>query len=436
MVSMIFAQQSNTFQNNPLSQSDTMYANMRWYLISNNRQLLSQLYFEHGIVQTFIDQPVDDAYRSGFELSTDQLSADELEDLYVGLEEFQVTATHGQGEKWGRLFGGGGVLVITEQDPETPLNIDGITQDTELKFRAVDMWELFQDKVYIQGDMRLDDGSDYYSYYGKRVHRSRIIRIDGKEAPSFIRPRLRGWGMSEVEKLVRSINSYLKNQDVVFELLDEAKIDVYKIKGFKSSLAQKSGTKALSDRVQMANILKNYLSALTMDAEDDYQQKQIQFTGLSDMLLQIRQGIAADLKMPMTKIFGISAAGFNSGEDDLENYNSMVEADIRSKNKFRLLQLIKIYCRHKYGFAPDDLRLSYKPLRVLSAEQEENVKEKKFNRIVGMYDRGLMEVREVKQAVNKDALLPIKIQENDDVLDLGHDEGEDEGNGGGNDNRE
>ena len=31
-----------------------------------------------------------------------------------------------------------------------------------------------------------------------------------------------------------------------------------------------------------------------------------------------------NLKMPITKLFGISAAGFSSGEDDIENYNSMI----------------------------------------------------------------------------------------------------------------
>ena len=36
-----------------ISQADTMFDNCRWYLISNLRQLLSQIYVEHGIVQTF-----------------------------------------------------------------------------------------------------------------------------------------------------------------------------------------------------------------------------------------------------------------------------------------------------------------------------------------------------------------------------------------------
>ena len=49
-----------TGQGTQVSQIDTLFINQRWYLVSNYRQLLSQAYTEHGIIQTLIDQPVDD----------------------------------------------------------------------------------------------------------------------------------------------------------------------------------------------------------------------------------------------------------------------------------------------------------------------------------------------------------------------------------------
>ena len=39
----------------------TMFKNLRWYLLSNFRQVLSQLYVEIGLVKTLVDVPVDDA---------------------------------------------------------------------------------------------------------------------------------------------------------------------------------------------------------------------------------------------------------------------------------------------------------------------------------------------------------------------------------------
>lgn len=419
--------QNGVFQQGAqLSQVDSQYINLRFYLISNNRQLLSQMYVEHGIVQTIVDQPVDDAFRAGFKLKTDELDAQDLEKLEAYLEETEAISSQEQAIKWGRLYGGGGVLILTDQDPSTPLDLDKIKEDSPLGFKDVDMWELYQDRVAPVGTMQLDTGEEFYHYYGMKIHNSRILRVKGKKAPSFVRPRLRGWGMSEIEKLIRSLNSYVKNQDVIFELLDEAKVDVYGIKGFNNALAQKTGTHELTKRIGLANRLKNYNNALTMDADDTYAQKQMNFTGLAEMLLQIRQGIAADLKMPMTKIFGISAAGFNSGEDDIENYNSMIEGEIRSKNKRNTLMICQIACKKLFGFIPEDMKIIWNPLRVLSAEQEETVKEKKFNRVMTAGQTGFASPKEVKQAINKDSLLPIELDENDEVYIDSPEEGDDE----------
>ena len=401
-----------------ISQTGTLYINLRWYLISNNRQLLSQTYVEHGIVQTLIDQPVDDGFRTGFDIHSHQLDAGEIEELANFAEQNQVIASVMQAIKWARLFGGGALIFINGQDPSTPLKSENLKENEPFRFKAIDMWELYNSIMNVSAEttLVLDDSVEYFDYYGIKVHRSRVFLIKGKEAPSFVRPRLRGWGMSEVERLIRSINSYLKNQDVVFELLDEAKIDVFKMKGFNAALLQEGGTAKVARRVQGANQIKNFQHALTMDKEDEYEQKQISFSGLGDILTQIRQGVAADVKMPMTKLFGISAAGFSSGEDDIENYNSMIDSEVRAKSKFIIVSVLQICCQIKFGFIPDDLKIVWKPLRILNAKEEEEVKTSKFNRIMSAYQAGLASAQEAKESINKDALVPVELDETTEAL--------------------
>ena len=127
----------------------------------------------------------------------------------------------------------------------------------------------------------------------------------------------------------------------------------------------------------MATWMKNFLNAITLDAEDDYEQKTMTFTGLSDMLEQIRIGMAAAVRMPMAKIFGLSAKGFASGEDDIENYNAIVEVE-RERAEEVLELILPVVMMKEWGFVPDDWQVEWKPLRVLSAEQEENIKTSKF----------------------------------------------------------
>ncbi len=402
-----------------ISDSGTMFKNLRWYFVSNLRQLLSELYCEIGLIQTIVDVPVDDALRGGVILKSKQLDEDEILKLINSLDRDDDINTVGQAAKWNRLFGGAGVLIMTDQDPMQPLNIEAINKDTPLEFRAVDMWELFWDKQNTDGyDPSLQtENFEHYSYYSQKLHKSRVMRMKGLTAPSFLRPRLRGWGFSVVEKLVRSINQYIKATDLGFEVLDEFKLDVYKIKNLTTTLMSEVGASAVQKRVQMANWQKNYQNAIVMDSEDDFDHKQLSFAGLAEAMEGIRMQVASDMRMPITKLFGTSASkGFATDQNDMEVYNAMVEAEVRNKIKYDLLRVIEIKCQKLFGFIPDDLSIEFKPLRVLSAEQEENVKTQKFNRVLQAKQAGEITTFEFREACNKDALLSISLDNNQDQL--------------------
>lgn len=394
------------------SRLDTMFINTRWALVTNFRSILSEAYAEFGIVQTLVDQPVSDAFRTGYIVKTDQLDDSQKRKLYYYIERNRINEIIMEAFNWSRLFGGSGIIINTDQKPDTPLDYSKITEDSPLEFLAADMWELYTDIPMWNPWENMSQASTY-NYYGMRLNRSRVLPIMGKKPPSFIRNRLRGWGMSELERVVRSINSYLKNQDLIFELLDEAKVDVYQLNGFNTAMLTAQGTRVAEKRVQTANTLKSYLNALVLDTTDKYDQKQLSFNGLSDILNQIRQGVAADLKMPLTKLFGVSAAGFNSGEDDIENYNSMIESEVRSKAKPVVVSVLEVICQKLFGFIPDDMNIEFKSLRILSAEQEENMKNSKFNRLIEAVANGLATPEQFMVGCNNEDLLPITFTQKD-----------------------
>lgn len=406
-----------------LSQVDTLFKNNRWYLVSNLRQLLSESYVEFGIFQTVVDVPVDDAFRGGVKIKTKQLDDDQLTELENKMEREKDLETIAQAQKWNRLFGGAGVLVITNQDPKKELDIGAIKQDSRVEFRALDMWELYYShqntedySAAIDGDTGESLGEqEFYDYYGKQVHKSRVLKFVGLKAPSFIRPRLRGWGFSIIESMIRSINQYLKATDLTFEVLDEFKVDVFKIHNLAATLLTQGGTEKVQQRIELANRQKNFQHAIAMDGLDDYVQKQLTFSGLSEVMDGIKKQLASDLRFPLTKLFGISSSGFSSGEDDIENYNSMVESTVRKKTKFEIIKVAEIRCQQLFGFVPDDIEIEFTPLRVLSSEQEENVKNAKFTRVLQARQAGELSSSDFKEACNRDDLLPLKLNIDDTI---------------------
>lgn len=399
----------------------TLFENLRWYMVSNFRQLLSQLFVEIGLVQTICLVPVQDGLRGGVMFKSKLLDEDELKKLQIDMERNDDLGVAGWAATWNRLFGGAGILILVEdQDPELPLNLSAITEDTEVEFRAVDMWELFWDKQNTEGyDPQIQaQDFEFYDYYAENVHKTRVMRMKGIEAPSFIRPRLRGWGVSVVEALVRSMNQYLKATDLGFEVLDEFKLDVYKIKNMVNTLLSPNGTAKIKERVQLANWQKNFQNALVMDSEDDFDHKQLSFAGLGEAMQGIRQQVAADMRIPQIKLFGQSFSGGmgNSAQDEMENYNSMVEAEVRGKLKYHLLQMAQIRCQQLFGMIPDDLELEFKPLRELTATDQETVKTEKFTRLLQAFQAGTISLQAFQDACNKGNLFDVQIDTTEDGL--------------------
>lgn len=372
--------------------------------ITLNRILLSYAYMTFGIIQTFIDQPVEDGLRGGVDIETDELSEDDinlLQDVLIELKDYEAVKMT---MKWAKLFGGAGLIINTDQDPTAELDVDAISDQSPLSFIDADRWELtlnytLEDKVPCP-----------YNYYSQPIHRSRVIKVMGKDAPSFIRRRLQGWGMSELERVIRDFNAYTKNQDVIYELLDEAKQDIWGLENLNTKLASNQGNTLIQQRLELANKMKNYSNAIVMDKNDTYEQKQISFGGLGEIQHQNRIGIAGAIRMPMTRLFGLSAAGFNSGEDDIEVYNSLIESEVRSKLREPLHTVIKLRCKQLFGFVPEHFEIKFKNLRVLSAEQEENIKDKKFNRNSALFSQGMYTPKEYAEANRKDGIVSMETE--------------------------
>lgn len=411
------------YNSQTIAQPYTLAESNAYVPLTLNRILLSYSYMTQGLIQTVIRQPVDDAFRGGFVIKTPELDEDDLALLTRTLKRSRKRAkrskeamrninpnagvNYGNSDietvmatlNWARLYGGAGMIVNTAQLPSTPLDVEMIDQETPLEFIAADRWELILSQTNIWNEQHPCP----YNYYGIPLHFTRVVKVLGVEAPSYIRLRLQGWGMSEIERCIRAINSFLKFETLVFELLDEAKLDVYKIQGFNENLVTEEGTENVQRRILLANRLKSYQNALTMDAEDDFAQKQITWSGLAEIWNEIRMNLSSALKIPMNKLFGQSATGFGGGQDAIENYNSIVE-QVRLTAEPLVNEVIDLRCQQLFGFIPD-YTVEWPQLKVLDGVQEEEVRTSKQKRALELFQQRLMTGIETSRVLRADGLL-------------------------------
>src|SRR5262249_40867244 len=81
-----------------------------------------------------------------------------------------------------------------------------------------------------------------------------------------------------------------------------------------------------------------------------------------------------------------------------------------------ILRIIEIRAMQMFGVIPSDLSVEFKPLRVLSAEQEENCKTQKFNRLIQARQAGEIDSITFREACNKQNLLGVMLDVEDDDL--------------------
>lgn len=368
--------------------------------------LLTNAYKSLAFVQLAVNQIVDDAFRNeGLIIDSKTLESDELEKLRNVVYGEDIEAIK-DCIRWGLLYGGGVLIANTNQNNERPL-IEQNLQDKKLVFLASDRWHCFPEK---NGNIKVAQTWLYTNETGVaeaaqfRADSSRVNFFTGMSTPIYIRNIMGGWGLSIFEAILKPLRQYIKAMNVSLELLDEAKIDIIKIFDLTSTLL--SGNDALiRKRLQLVTENKNYKSSIAMDVQDDYQQKQISFSGLPEMIVQIQYLVCAALKRPYSKIFGKGSSGFSSGEDDLENYNATVDSEIRTPATRLIKWVIQLRCWQLFGRELPDLKIDWKPLRVMSEKDEAEIKSKKLADYLQLFDRQLLTPRQVAEHLTDDGIV-------------------------------
>lgn len=382
--------------------------------LSVNFTLLSYLYKTHGILQTMIDEPVLDAFRDGLELTSKEVGEGsvgksglgELEDFAEETGAWEMLTSMLQ---WGALYGGSGLVINAGQDPEKPLDEKDIKRG-RLEFYDADRWEF-------SGASR---SADHFNFYGQKLDASRVITYGGKRAPRILRVTLNGWGMSEMERTVEDFNVWLRGRNVLYEILDEAKVDVYGIKDYASTLMLPDGEQTVRRRIQATNNLKNFHNALILDKEDSYEVQSNSFGGLAEVMRENRIGIACATRMPFSKLFGTTAGGSglaNSGEDDMENYNAMITSRVRKPARPIIRKMLRLMMIAVWG-KEYDISFEYKPLRVLSAKDQAEIDDKLQSRFERLYDKRIIDSKEFGELLHKHKLISITTKAQQGLLPM------------------
>lgn len=317
-----------------------------------------------------VEMPALDATRKwrSWQGSAAEITALEAEERRLNLREKVL-----QSLTMARLHGASALLIGTgSSQPDEPLDLDAeVPQRGGLRY----VTPLIRRHI-VPGPIETDVTSPFFGQPRHfdvaftaggsqvRVHPSRLVQFVGAPLPDT--DLTMGWGGESVlvaaYDAITQVDATAAN---IASLVFEAKVDVIRVQDLMESLQGDPNYEDLMRRrFTLAATAKGINGMLLLDKDEEYEQKTASFATLPDVLDRFYQAVAGAAEIPVSRLFGRSAAGLNAtGDGDERVYYDRVQALQELEIQPAMTVLDDALIRSALGTRPAELHYVWTPLR-------------------------------------------------------------------------
>lgn len=347
----------------------------RYCVVEMDQQQALAAYRSDWIARKVVDIPAFDMIREGRNWQAD---ANDIEKLEAEEARLQLWPKLAKALKLARLYGGSAIILgMGDTNPSLPLDVERVGADDLNFIHVASMYEISA------GETNRDAASPQWGEPvrytmpnaggpGLNLHPSRVIPFIGCEVPDLTFSR--GWG----DSVLMAIDEAVKNAGLaatsIAQLLNEAKVDVFKIPDLMQNVADPAWREKMIQRLELAQQGKSITNALAMDANEDYTQKSVNFAQLPEILRLYLQVAAGAADIPATRLLGQSPDGLNAtGEGDLRNYYDRLAAEQEVYLRPRLERIDEVLIRSALGNRPAEVHFAFAPLWQISEKEKADI---------------------------------------------------------------
>lgn len=304
--------------------------------------MLSDLLVGDGFAQKISKAPANDMTREWVTVNND----DENEILNK-LKDLKSEKLFNLAIRWKRHFGGSIIIMGINDGRELHEPVDTNNIKSVDYLRVYDRTNISLTTINFMAEPNDPHYGEpeFYTVTPKysapyNVHWTRCLVFKGEPVPN---NRNAGtfwyWGMSVLQPIWDQIKDLGGAERNISKLLYEFVIGKYKIKGLSKLMAENKWEQ-VKKMIDIIDLGKSSIQALLLDADgDDFSRDSANVSGLDKIVDRFMMFLSGVADIPVTKLFGRSAAGENAtGEGDEKNYY----ADIRSQQKNDLIPEIQI----------------------------------------------------------------------------------------------
>ncbi len=370
------------------------------YDVLNNWQQLDAAYQTNWITRAIVDIPAKDMVREWR-----RIKANDAEEIERAEKHYKLKKTVQKALSWSRLFGGAGVLMLTNQDLTQPLDIRKVGKGDlkrlivfdrhEMNGVMMNTWNVLAEN-YLQPELFTIQGGQV------NIHWSHFAKFMGEDLPRRQQAQTQGWGDSVLRKCMEDVNDTVSAKGGIAELMTEANIDIIKRDGLSEELASDQDQEIIK-RYEMFSLLKSVVHMALLDENETFDRKTLQMSGVPQTLEVLMMWLAGAARIPVTKLFGSSAKGLNAtGEGDLKTYYDDIRSiqDVGISEPLALIDEVMI--RSTLGAMPDDYDYVWNPLAQENPVEAAQSRLYKAQTDQVYIDSGVIQVSQVQRNLQSD----------------------------------
>lgn len=215
---------------------------------------------------------------------------------------------------------------------------------------------------------------DYYKpsvWYvqGVPVHASRFLYFSENDLPTLLKPAYNFFGLPLAQNVLDAVSHFTGCRESSARLLKKYSLTVFKT-NMDDVLSGGFGQE-LNKRVDYFTQMRDNDGTVAIDKEmEDLVVMTTSLAGVTDVVRQSMEYVAAMFNEPVTKMWGLSPAGFNTGDSDLKNhYDNIASLQERMFGE-PMKKLLSVLQMNAFGEVDETIGFKFAKL----SEEDESLK--------------------------------------------------------------
>lgn len=333
-----------------------------------------------------------------------------IADLNTAMDKYNLQKVFHEAATLVGYEGGAMVFIDTGvqgDELKLPLNLTEYSQELRgntLRFVCIDPVNVFPGLYNSVSPLR----EDYFKpntwwVLGQEVHASRLLRLTANECPVLLKPAYNFFGIPQAQILWDYVLHFQECRLASQRLLSKFSLTVFKTQ-MSDVLTQAAGTEMIDRRINYLVQNRSNDGVLVMDKEsEDVVKLETPISGVTDIVRQSLEILAALNRTPAVKLLGISPSGFNAtGESDIRNYYDHIKSQQEKVLREALTTCLKAIQIHDKGKIDKSITFDFAELGEADNAAIATTQKTKTDTMVALLQNNVISPEEARRALADD----------------------------------